>query len=109
MSFTQAEFYFQIFPFAFFHAVIMNFGNTRALFQANLQPYFAVLDTGGQDFDIREQSVFPKTLDRSRYLIARNRYLIPDRQTGEADQHEVVVVSCARHLNTGNRITFRGE
>ena len=63
-TFLQTQLGFKVFPLSFLDTMIIYFRYTGTLFQLNFQPDLVTFNLGCQDFYIREQSVFPKTLYR---------------------------------------------
>ena len=51
--------------------------------------------------------MLPEALDRLRDLITGHTHLIAHRETGETDQHEIIVILDARNLDVGNLIFLR--
>ena len=109
MALAQTELCLEVFAFALFHAVIVDLRDTWALLQADLEPHLIALDASGQDLHVRKQPMLPEAPHRVRDLIARDRHLVANREAGEADEDEIVVVLGAGHLDAGDGVAFRRQ
>ena len=101
---TQAGLDLYILFLTLLQALVTHLADTRTLLQRNHQPDLVTLDLLRTDLHLREQSLFPETLHRLRDLVTRNLDLIAYRQTGETDQHKILVTVCSFHLDPGDLV-----
>ena len=85
----------------------MHLRDTWTLLQLDLQPDLITLDLRGENLHIREEAMLPETLDRLGDLITRHTHLIAYGETGEADQHIIIIILDTRNLDVGNLIFLR--
>ena len=101
IAFRDTDFYFEVVFLTFLQSVVHHFGDARTWRESNLEPYFSCLHLCGLDFDIREEALFPESLEGFGYLVPWNIYLITHSESGEANDDEIFVVISTCYLNIG--------
>ena len=89
--------YFYILFLAFLESFVAYFADTRPLLEGDDEPNLVAFDFLGFNLDAGEQALFPEPFDGFGYLVARHFNLISHSESGEADEHEVLVAVRSFH------------
>ena len=100
-TFADAYLDFDVLLLALLQAEILDFAHTRTLLEAYLQPNLVALNLRGGNLHVGEQTLLPEAADTLCYLVARNLNLVAYRQTGETDEHKILVTGSSGHTDAG--------
>ena len=104
VPFHQSESQLQVFAFAFFHAVVVDFGDSRLLAQGYFEPHLVAVYFINLYLYLGEQTLPPEAFGGCCYLVAGDFHLLSDRESRIAYDYVIFVVIDARDLYVGNLV-----